>query len=113
MFNFKALFTATLLAATATTVWGKAEAVLYASNDCTGSDHSGTLGLSTGVCHSTSFVFNGITQQANSIQFYTDGVEELYYYYHEAGCGGSADQTTYASTCVENIGGYPSFEKGA
>ncbi|KAJ6465818.1 hypothetical protein C8R45DRAFT_1106852 [Mycena sanguinolenta] len=92
MFNFKALFTATLLAATATTAWGKAETVLYAS---------------------TSFIYSGITQQANSIQFYTDGVEELYYYYPDAGCGGPANQTTYATKCIVSIGGYKSFEKGA
>ncbi|KAJ6465844.1 hypothetical protein C8R45DRAFT_939434 [Mycena sanguinolenta] len=103
MFNFKALFTATLLAATATTVWGKAQAVLYASSGCTGSDHSDTIGMSTGVCHSTSFTSGAITQSANSIQFYTDGVDELYNYYTTSDCTGSASQTDNASGCIEGI----------
>ncbi|KAJ6465796.1 hypothetical protein C8R45DRAFT_1106835 [Mycena sanguinolenta] len=111
MFNFKALFTATLLAATATTAWGKAEAVLYGSSGCTGSDHSGTIGMSTGVCHSTSFTSGGITQSANSIQYYTDGVDELYYYYTTTDCSGTAHQTDEASDCIEGISGYQSFKK--
>ncbi|KAJ6492065.1 hypothetical protein C8R45DRAFT_1096114 [Mycena sanguinolenta] len=113
MFNFRALFTATLLAAAATTAWGKAEAVLYGSSGCTGTDHSGTLGLSTGVCHSTSFSSGGITQQANSIQFYTDGVNELYNYYTTTDCTGSASQTDSASVCIEGIDIYKSFKKAA
>ncbi|KAF7373679.1 hypothetical protein MSAN_00578900 [Mycena sanguinolenta] len=113
MFNFKALFTATLLAATATTAWGKAEAVLYGSSGCTGSDHSGTIGLSTGVCHSTSFTSGSITQSANSIQFFTDGVDELYFYYTQDNCAGSAAQTDGASICFEGISPYKSFKKAA
>ncbi|KAJ6492070.1 hypothetical protein C8R45DRAFT_1096119 [Mycena sanguinolenta] len=113
MVNFKALFTATLLAATATTAWGKAEAVLYASSDCTGADHSGTLGLSTGVCHSTSFTYRGITQQANSIQFYTDGVKEMYNYSTTTNCTVTAFHTNDASVCIEGIAVYKSFTKAA
>ncbi|KAJ6470377.1 hypothetical protein C8R45DRAFT_1104808 [Mycena sanguinolenta] len=113
MLNFKALFAATLLAATATTAWAKAEAILFASSDCTGSDQSGTLGLSTGVCHSTSITFDGSTGFANSIQFFTDGVDELYFYYPEDNCQGSASQTDSASTCIEGIGLYKSFKKAA
>ncbi|KAF7367178.1 hypothetical protein MSAN_00977700 [Mycena sanguinolenta] len=74
MFNFKALFTATLLAAMATTAWGKAEAVLFASSNCSGADNSGTIGMSTGI------TYDGTGGYANSVHFYTDGVKELYYF---------------------------------
>ncbi|KAJ6470368.1 hypothetical protein C8R45DRAFT_1104800 [Mycena sanguinolenta] len=113
MFYFKALFTATLLAATATTAWGKAEAILFASSDCSGADQSGTLGLSTGVCHSTFINFDGTGGYANSIHFYTDGVDELYYYYPEENCGGSPFQTDAASVCITGLDIYKSFKKAA
>ncbi|KAJ7890086.1 hypothetical protein B0H14DRAFT_2561366 [Mycena olivaceomarginata] len=55
MFNAQSLFSAALIAATTvTTVWGKAQAVLYFTDDCI-SSHSSTIGMSTGVCHSTFF----------------------------------------------------------
>jgi hypothetical protein len=101
MFNTQALFTAALIAATMlTTAWGKAQAILYATSDCTGA-HSGTIGMSTGVCHSgfgsiprghlliiligTDFVISppgGAPSEgyAHSIHFYTDGAIEDYEY---------------------------------
>jgi hypothetical protein len=52
MFNAQSLFSAALIAATTvTTVWGKAQAVLYFTDNCI-SSHSSTIGMSTGVCHS-------------------------------------------------------------
>ncbi|KAJ6465833.1 hypothetical protein C8R45DRAFT_1106865 [Mycena sanguinolenta] len=113
MFNFKALFTATLLAATATTAWGKAEVILFTSGDCTGTHQSPTIGMSTGVCHSTYFDYSGGSGYAGSAHFYTDGAEETYYYYPDANCGGSGSETINASGCIEGLSTYKSFMKGA
>ncbi|KAJ6490031.1 hypothetical protein C8R45DRAFT_1096992 [Mycena sanguinolenta] len=97
-----ALFTATLLAATATTAWAKAEAIVFASSDFPGSDQSGT-----------SITVDGSTGFANSIQFFTDGVDELYFHYPEDNCQGSASQTDSASASIEGIGLYKSVKKTA
>ncbi|KAF7350786.1 hypothetical protein MSAN_01640000 [Mycena sanguinolenta] len=108
MFNFKALFTAILLAASATTAWGKAEAILYANASCTGG-HSPTIGLHTGDCHST--LINGT--YAKSVHFYTNSVPELYYYYTNTHCSGTpAHQTDEGSICY-NLPDTKSFKKAA
>ncbi|KAJ6465843.1 hypothetical protein C8R45DRAFT_939432 [Mycena sanguinolenta] len=103
MFKFKALFTATLLATMATTACGqRAEAVFYASSDCTGADYSGFIGLSVGACYST-FVFPLMLSMNGykSAQFYTDEVYEVYEFYPEANCGGSPNELSeIADGCI-------------
>ncbi|KAF8181704.1 hypothetical protein K438DRAFT_2168980 [Mycena galopus ATCC 62051] len=116
MFNTQALLTAGLLATVFTgTAWGKAEAVLYGSSDCSGADRSGTIGMSTGVCHSTSFTYcppdSGCTTgDALSIDFYTDGVHEDYSFYSDASCNDLFG--SISSACLElPDGGIGSFKK--
>ncbi|KAJ6560313.1 hypothetical protein B0H19DRAFT_1376102 [Mycena capillaripes] len=114
MFNTQALFTATLIAATMLTpAWGKAQAVLYATSDCTGG-HSGTIGMSTGVCHSTEFVIPGGDSSegyAHSIHFYTDGAVEDYLYYIDTDCNESTEASSGPSGCVSLASGVKSFKK--
>ncbi|KAF8207740.1 hypothetical protein K438DRAFT_1755160 [Mycena galopus ATCC 62051] len=108
MFNTRALLNASLIAATmVTTALGKAQAVLYGLSDCTGDDHSGTIGMSTGVCHSTYFEYfppegtgNNIGGYASSVHFYTDGAVEDYYYYSDTNCNDGLGGTSRLSGCV-------------
>ncbi|KAJ7887842.1 hypothetical protein B0H14DRAFT_3430462 [Mycena olivaceomarginata] len=116
MFNTQALFTAALIAATMlTTAWGKAQAILYATGDCTGA-HSGTIGMSTGVCHSTDFVISppgGAPSEgyAHSIHFYTDGAIEDYEYYSDTNCNHAVQSSRGASGCVSLASNVKSFKK--
>ncbi|KAJ7290513.1 hypothetical protein C8J57DRAFT_1493222 [Mycena rebaudengoi] len=116
MLNTQALFTAALIAATMfTTAWGKAEAVLYATSDCTGA-HSGTIGMSTGVCHSTDFVIvhpGGDSSEgyAHSIHFFTNGAIEDYEYYSDTNCNNAVQDSSAASVCVSLTSGVKSFKK--
>ncbi|KAJ6465795.1 hypothetical protein C8R45DRAFT_939380 [Mycena sanguinolenta] len=105
MFNFKALFTATILAATATTAWGqRAEAVLYASSDCTGVEHSSFIEMSTGVCYNTGLY-------AGSVEVYTDGVIEVYAFFPEDNCEGSPSDFSETTDACISIPGSKSFMK--
>ncbi|KAJ6489393.1 hypothetical protein DFH09DRAFT_1339033 [Mycena vulgaris] len=116
MFNTKALFTAALIAATMlTTAWGKAEAVLYATSDCTGA-HSSAIGMSTGVCHSTYTVISSpggpsIAGYANSIHFYTNGAIEDYEYYSDTSCNEAVEASSGPSGCVSLASNVKSFKK--
>ncbi|KAJ7577579.1 hypothetical protein C8J56DRAFT_1061238 [Mycena floridula] len=56
--------------ACATLVLGKAEGILFSSPSYTSSSQSVTIGFSTGVCET---IF-----KSESIQFFTDGVDEDY-----------------------------------
>ncbi|KAF8132231.1 hypothetical protein K438DRAFT_1787934 [Mycena galopus ATCC 62051] len=117
MFNTKALFTTSFLVATmVTSALAKAEAVLYASENCSGADHSGTIGISTGVCHSTYFEYTpsggaGSAGYANSIAFYTNGAYEEYYYFSDTNCEDSVEGSDGPTGCVGSLSGVKSFMK--
>ncbi|KAJ7883434.1 hypothetical protein B0H14DRAFT_2564842 [Mycena olivaceomarginata] len=116
MLNTKALFTAVLIAATMlTTVWAKAQAVLYANSDCTG-PHSSMIGMSTGVCHSTDYVItfpggNSKEGYAKSIHFYTDGALENYEYYSDKDCNNIVEGSILSSSCQNLNSNVKSFMK--
>ncbi|KAF8182230.1 hypothetical protein K438DRAFT_2020975, partial [Mycena galopus ATCC 62051] len=105
MFNTQSLFAAALIASTTVrAVWGKAQSVLYFTDDCTGLQSS-TIGMSTGVCHSTFFgVANpggaSAAGYAGSVQFYTDGAVEDYVYYSDTDCNDVIQETLGLSVCV-------------
>ncbi|KAJ7579837.1 hypothetical protein C8J56DRAFT_1030307 [Mycena floridula] len=101
-----------------TSVSGKADAILYASSDCTGTTHSGSVALSTGVCHlavippqsqgpspTTSVHAAFVTgippgTTAKSIDFFTGGDQEDYGYYSDFNCQNIVFSTSQASGCV-------------
>ncbi|KAJ7767705.1 hypothetical protein B0H16DRAFT_1716625 [Mycena metata] len=119
MFNTKALFTASFIAATmVAAALGKAQAVLYASDNCSGDDHSGTIGMSRGVCHSTYFTYSpsggaGSAGYANSVAFYTDGADEQYGYYTDTNCQDETEASDGSTGCVGLASGVKSFMKTA
>ncbi|KAJ7889501.1 hypothetical protein B0H14DRAFT_3429514 [Mycena olivaceomarginata] len=116
MFNARSLFSAALIAATTvTTAWGKAQAVLYFTDDCI-SSHSSTIGMSTGVCHSTFFAIvnpggASAAGYASSVQFYTDGAVEDYLYYSDTDCNDVIQESLGPSVCVLLANGVKSFKK--
>ncbi|KAJ7362393.1 hypothetical protein DFH08DRAFT_950661 [Mycena albidolilacea] len=118
MFNAQSLISAALIAATTvTTVWGKAQAVLYFTDNCI-SSHSSTIGMSTGVCHSTFFsIVNpggaSAAGYASSVQFYTDGAVEDYLYYSDTDCNDVIQESLGPSVCVLLANGVKSFKKKA
>ncbi|KAJ6536137.1 hypothetical protein B0H19DRAFT_1182880 [Mycena capillaripes] len=116
MLNPRSLFSAALIAATTvTTVWGKAQAVLYFTDDCT-SSHSSTIGMSTGVCHNTFFSIvnpGGASAAgfASSVHFFTDGAVEDYLYYSATDCNDVIQESLGPSVCVPLASGVKSFKK--
>ncbi|KAJ7585344.1 hypothetical protein C8J56DRAFT_1087070 [Mycena floridula] len=89
--------------ACATLVSGKAEGILFPRPSCTGSGQSAVIGFSTGVCET---IF-----ESQSIQFFTNGVNEDYGFFSDGGCGTLSFSTHVASACVNIPGGIGSIKK--
>ncbi|KAF8154342.1 hypothetical protein K438DRAFT_1987316 [Mycena galopus ATCC 62051] len=111
MFDTRALFIASFIAATmVTSALGKAEAVLYATDNCGGADHSGTIGMSKGYYPPDGA---GSAGYANSIAFYTNGAYEQYGYYTDTNCQDGTEASNAPTGCVGLASGVKSFMKTA